>query len=187
MSLHKSILEKLKTKDRVIIAIDGPCASGKSTFAQDLCEEFDGVLFHMDDFFLPIGMKTEKRLNEIGGNVHYERFNKEVLNNIYNESLTYQKYNCQKETLESPITVGLPRVAIVEGAYSLRTDLRGLYDVTVLLAVETNTQLDRLKKRNPKLLDRFINEWIPLENRYFEQEQLDQFVDYIIDTTTIHK
>ena len=32
----------------------------------------------MDDFFLPMELRTAERLEEPGGNVHYERFSAEV-------------------------------------------------------------------------------------------------------------
>lgn len=35
-------------------------------------------LSHMDDFYLQGRQRTYERLNEVGGNVDYERFAKEV-------------------------------------------------------------------------------------------------------------
>ena len=46
-------------KEHVIIAIDGPSATGKTTFAKNIKKHFDCNVFHMDDFFLPDEKKTE--------------------------------------------------------------------------------------------------------------------------------
>ena len=37
-------------RERVFVAIDGPCASGKTTLARALNERFGGDVLHMDDF-----------------------------------------------------------------------------------------------------------------------------------------
>ena len=40
--------EQLKTKPRILVAIDGSCTSGKSTLAQMLVRELKGNLFRLD-------------------------------------------------------------------------------------------------------------------------------------------
>ena len=39
-------------RKRIMVALDGRCASGKSTLGFYLQDLFDANLFHMDDFFL---------------------------------------------------------------------------------------------------------------------------------------
>ena len=73
------ILLKENKKDIVIIAIDGMTASGKSTLAEELSQIYNSPIFHADDFFLPMELRTEERLNEPGGNIHYERMKKEII------------------------------------------------------------------------------------------------------------
>ena len=45
-------------KDVVLVAVDGPSASGKSSFGKFLNDNFVCNVFHMDDFFLPFEKKT---------------------------------------------------------------------------------------------------------------------------------
>jgi processive 1,2-diacylglycerol beta-glucosyltransferase len=54
-----------------------------------------------------------------------------------------------------------------------------------LLAVNHNIQIERLEVRNPRLIDRFINEWIPLEEKYFDTLMIKNQADYLIDTSNI--
>ena len=61
-------------KSPIIIAIDGPCTSGKSAFARDIAKNYDCNVFHMDDFFLTPERKTDERLAIPGGNVDWEGF-----------------------------------------------------------------------------------------------------------------
>lgn len=183
MKLYQEIEQRIKENKRVVIAIDGPCASGKSSFSEMLANKYNGIVFRMDDFFLPPELKTVQRLREIGGNVHYERIMREILTNLDEEYVTYRKYDCMTNELGDEQTVELPKVIMIEGAYSLRPDLRGYYDIKILLTVSEQIKLDRILKRNgTKMLERFINEWIPLENKYFEHEKLEKVADYIIDT-----
>ena len=78
--ISDKILKRIKeqtTKESAvpyIVAIDGRCASGKSTLAAYLKSALACSVIHMDHFFLQPHQRTEKRLREPGGNVDYERF-----------------------------------------------------------------------------------------------------------------
>ena len=50
--LIKAMDVLLEGEGPVIVAIDGPCAAGKTTLAGKLQAAYDCNLFHMDDFFL---------------------------------------------------------------------------------------------------------------------------------------
>ena len=78
--IYRQLIENAAGKPGpAILAIDGRCASGKSTLGQELAEKWNASLFHMDDFYLQPHQRTEERLAEPGGNVDRERFLKEVL------------------------------------------------------------------------------------------------------------
>ena len=64
---------------RVLAALDGPCASGKTTLAGQAARQLGCPLVHMDDFFLPPARKTPARLAQPGGNVDWERVRDQVL------------------------------------------------------------------------------------------------------------
>ena len=57
-----AIDQKSETK-KVIVAIDGRCASGKSTIAGNLNKIFNCQVVHMDDFFLPYEKRTKDLQN----------------------------------------------------------------------------------------------------------------------------
>ena len=62
-----------------IVAIDGCCASGKSTLGARLSEALGCPLFHLDDFFLRPEQRTPERFAQPGGNMDRERLEAEVL------------------------------------------------------------------------------------------------------------
>ena len=58
----------------LIVALDGRCASGKTTLAALLQQQTGCSVVHMDHFFLRPEQRTRERLEQPGGNVDYERF-----------------------------------------------------------------------------------------------------------------
>ena len=134
---YYEVRERIRTllageKLQVIIAIDGRCGSGKTTLAAWLIEQFDGNLFHMDDFYLRSGQRTPERLAETGGNVDYERFRKEVAVPLAaGREVLYRRFDCVSFSLEEPVLFPPKRLNVVEGSYSMHPELRDFYDMTV--------------------------------------------------------
>lgn len=172
-------------KQTVIVAVDGCCASGKSTLAEFLKDNFICNVFHMDDFFLTPDMKTSQRLNEAGGNVDYERFKAEILENVAaGKDFIYNIYDCHQLSFTESCKIFHKKLNIVEGVYSMHPQLNGFYDYKIFLDVDEEKKKERILSRsNEYLLGRFINEWIPLENRYFEAFGIKENCDMVIDTT----
>ena len=177
-------LDKLMTeKSYITIAIDGPSGAGKSSLAAWLQnKQEDCAVFHMDDFFLPVAQKTRERLQTPGGNVDWERFLCEVLTPIRRgEPFSYRPFNCSTGELEAAVFAAPGKLSIVEGVYSHHPALRDAYDMTVFLSIDRDLQLERIRKRNGGgMLERFINEWIPLEDLYFKKMEIIQKADYVI-------
>ena len=63
----------LSDRTPLIIAIDGPCGSGKTTLASHLARELDAQTVHLDDFYLQPFQRTPQRLAQPGGNLDRER------------------------------------------------------------------------------------------------------------------
>lgn len=163
-------LDRQLSEGRVILAIEGGSASGKTTLAALLEEIYDCTVFHMDDFFLRPEQRTPERLLEVGGNVDRERFLKEVLLPLRRgETVLYRPYDCATGTVASPTPVTPKNLVVVEGAYSMHPELAAYYDLSVFLHISPECQRTRIEKRNsPAMAERFFREWIPLEARYFD-------------------
>lgn len=176
------ISQLLEEKGSVILAIEGVCASGKTTLAKEIQTEFDCNVIHMDDFFLPFEMRTEDRMREIGGNVDYERFFDEVVKNLSSLSpFRYGKFDCSQGKIGYEITVKPKKLTVVEGVYSMHPHFDEIYDYKIFLHITDDIKISRLKKRSPDKLDRFINEWIPRENAYFSKFNIKEKCNLIID------
>lgn len=159
----------LSKKPFVTVAIDGPSGAGKSTLAALFRELYSCSVLHMDDFFLPPPRKTPERLLEPGGNIDHERFLNEVLEPLKcREPFAYRVYNCKEDRLSAPVPLSPSPLCIVEGVYSLHPRLLPSYDYRIFLDADRETQSARILARSgQELHGRFVQEWIPLENKYF--------------------
>lgn len=181
-----SEIDRRLSEGSLIVTLEGGSASGKSTLADILCEVYDCNVFHTDDFFLRPEQRTPERFAEIGGNLDRERFYDEVVVPLTrNETAVYRPFNCGTQKLEDPITVPPKNLTIVEGVYSTHPAFSDYYGLSVLLDIDPDYQRNRILARNsPWFAERFFNEWIPLENRYFEGTDIKKRTDLIIPIHT---
>lgn len=172
----------METRNSVNVAIDGNCGAGKSTLSTLLSSVYDCNVFHMDNFFLSPELKTPERFKEVGGNVDYIRFKEEVIEGLNSDrEFTYQIYNCKIMRLDEFITVTPKKLNIIEGVYSMHPTLVNTYQLKIFLQIEGEAQRERILKRSgPIMLNRFVDEWIPLENKYFEEMNIKEQSNLII-------
>ena len=184
-NLFVEIEKLINRKPNAVIGIDGYCASGKTTLANLIAEKSDVQIIHMDDFFLPFDMRTPERLSETGGNVHYERFNEEVVSGLAEGGkFDYRAFCCKIGGYGENKTVLPDKPIIIEGSYSFHPRINLKYDMKIFLKADYETRLERILKRNgAEALEVFKSKWIPLENRYFEEFDIESKCDIIIKQT----
>jgi uridine kinase len=182
--VFNAIDKELERKDKVIVAIEGNSGAGKSYLAKLIANRYDCNIFHMDDFFLQSHQRTKERFEEAGGNIDYERFKREVVAPLMeNLEFRYQLFDCQQAALTEFIHVIPKQLNIIEGVYSMHPLWNEIYDIRIFLSVEPEVQLKRILQRNGEfMLKRFQEEWIPLENKYFEACQIAAQCDFMINT-----
>lgn len=183
-AIYKKIEKIWEGNKHIIVAIDGRCASGKTTAAEEIKKLCDCNVIHMDHFFLKPEQRNEKRLSEPGGNVDYERVFKEVLIPLEKgESFSYCPYDCHKQGMGEPVHIDLKRINIIEGSYSCHPFLNKFYDLKIFLTVDKEEQSLRIRKRNgEKGYINFKEKWIPLEEKYFSAFNVERGCDMVFDT-----
>ena len=185
----RPVLDAVKARqgsERVLIAIDGPCGSGKTTLAALLCRMLVCPCVHMDDFHIPHARKTPERMAQPGGNSDRERLLAEALLPWREgRSVTYRPYDCAADGPGNPISLPASRVLVLEGSYAHHPDLARLTDVSVFVRVEREEQLRRIADRSPEKLQQFIDRWIPLEDSYFRTFQLPAPGSVLVDNDPV--
>ena len=176
-------LQRIRTlaaaQPRVLVAIDGRCAAGKTTLAASLQAQLACNVFHMDDFFLRPEQRTPERLRQPGSNVDFERFLTEVLRPLRDgATVTYRPYDCRTQQLRAPVHVEAKPVNLIEGSYTCHPALWDLYDLRVFLSVAPEEQRRRILARNgEQMLPMFTDVWIPLEETYLAQFRIAERAD----------
>ena len=169
-------------RSRVLIAIEGGSASGKTTLGELLHSVYGCPVFHMDDFFLRPEQRTEARFAQPGGNVDRERFLEEALIPLREgKPVDYRRFDCATFTIAPPQRIEPATLNIVEGAYSMHPDLAPYYDLSVFLPISAEKQRERILKRNaPAHAKQFFDRWIPFEQRYFDALDVQDRCDLIL-------
>ena len=157
------------SKAQLLICIDGPCGSGKTTLAGLLASRYECSVFHMDHFYLRPEQRTPERLARPGGNADFERFREEVLAPLLaGKDVCFRPLLCPSLTLGDPVAVPFRRLSVIEGSYSAHPCLKVHWDLKVFLTIDRTAQRTNLLRREgPERLLQFEERWIPKEEAYF--------------------
>ena len=185
LSVIKESLAKYKSKEKpFVIAIDGRCASGKTTFAHMLASELSLSVIHTDSFFLPRSISGEAEQIGVDGNFDIERFYSEAVLGMMSQKPFYiGHFDCKTQKITEAMRFKPSPCFIVEGAYSLNPKLGNYADMKIFFDVDEKTQKDRILKRNgEKGLRAFEQVWIPAEERYFSNYRIKESCDFVVKT-----
>ena len=170
----RSIAEKEAGSGRLLVTLDGPCASGKTVLAGKLAQVFRGEVVHTDDFVIPHALKTPGRLAVPGGNCDAERLAREVVIPFKNGyPVRYRRYDCMKDDFLPEEQLPDARILILEGSYCNLPAVQAHADVRLFLDAPWEIREARLLQRETAAsMRQFRERWIPLENEYFKAYRL---------------
>ena len=166
-----------------VLALDGFCASGKTTLADLLTRRYGARVIHTDDFYLPRDLRSDERYAEPGGTIHYERLKAEVIDCLTEPSLTYGVFS--HEIMDIARTVTLPRrpLTVIEGAYACHPYFGDYADLICFMETDPDEQRRRILARNgPERLKLFESRWIPYEQKYEAAFHIKEKAHVLIQT-----
>ncbi|MCI2057516.1 MAG: hypothetical protein LKJ86_10325 [Oscillibacter sp.] len=167
-----------------IVAVDGRCGSGKTTFARLVQCFFPCNVFHMDDFYLPLPRRAKNWEATPCGNMDLDRFLREVLLPARNGNpVSYRAFSCQRKEYLPPENISFQPLTLVEGSYALHPSLSPQYDLRIFLTCSKEAQSRRLQAREGAYFTHFQQRWIPLEEAYFKQFHIRSHASTLLDTT----
>ena len=178
----ETLVKNKNLSNYFVIAIDGPCAGGKTTFAEEMNKGYEYNIVHMDDFYLPFQKRDKNWMNIIAGHMDFDRLIEKVLK-PYKErrEIEYISYDCHSDKYLQKIDIDLDKPVILEGSYSTHPILDNYIDIKIYLDIDSKTQVERLTKRNEKVVDKFVSMWIPFENNYFEKLNIKEKCDLVFN------
>ncbi len=168
------IRRKMTDNPHLLVTLDGPCASGKTTLAERLAGEFGAPVVHTDDYVIPHAQKTRERLAVPGGNCDVLRLVREVAAPWKRgEAVCVRRYDCMNDCILPGEPLPSASLLILEGSYSNLPEIRPYADLCLFLDAPWPVRERRLQEReSAESLKRFHERWIPLENAYFEAYHL---------------
>ena len=99
------------------------------------------------------------------------------------QAIPYRAYSCRAGAYLPEQCFAPQPLVIVEGSYSCHPTLADCYDLKVFVTCSKEEQARRLLAREGERYSGFTARWIPLEEGYFAKFQIEQTVDFILDTT----
>ncbi|MDL2293044.1 hypothetical protein LJC60_00270 [Ruminococcaceae bacterium OttesenSCG-928-D13] len=183
LSVFAAVDRAMARRPHVLVGIDGMCASGKSTLADLLARVYGCGVVRADDFFLQPHQRSPERLAAPGGNIDYERLAPVARQAAEDRPFRYQTYDCGEGRLGDWRDIPAGPLTLLEGAYCLHPQVAAPCDLRVFLWQDADCQMARLRRRSPDLAERFRQEWIPMENRYFAAFGIREGCDLVLDTT----
>lgn len=181
LKIKEKITQLLYKKSRIMIAIDGRAAAGKTTLAANLEKDFSCNLIHMDDFYLPLHLRDADWKNSPGKNINFQILIR-ILNHIKNGSeYSFCPYSCALSAYQEAVLHKPKALTIVEGSYSCSEEIKKYYDFSIFLDISFEQQKERILKRNGEDgFARFSNLWIPLEEKYFKEQHIREASDFVL-------
>ena len=136
-------------------------------------------MLHADDFFL--NDKQKEKEIPIGEYIDQDRIDKLLTDIKTNNTVTYQKYDCTNKCYLDVVMEDVKDIVILEGVYSYNSLLSKHFNYLVFIHIDKDIQDSRLLKRSsPFIYNKFITEWIPRENEYFDYFEILEKSDIII-------
>ena len=179
-------LQNQKSKKPFLLAIDGGCASGKTSLAAALGESLGAPQIHTDDFYLPFDARGGAHTP--AAHMDISRLEIEVLKPAScGKRITFRPYSCRENKMLAPVAIETQNapLLIIEGCYSLHPRLAPYYNYKLFMTAAPAARQRRVIKRaGAGAWPAFRDIWIPAEELYFSSFKIAGKADYTVDTTS---
>ncbi len=157
------------------IGVDGLGCAGKSTLAARLAAAMpSAVVLHVDDFSGPEIAEWD-----------WERFRARVLMPLHGGRpgrYLRRQWDCEDGSEWHDVPAGV--VLVIEGVSSTRDEVGVPWDLTIWVDTPYEVRLARALERDGRgMLAKWLDEWIPSEERYLARQAPQQRVDLIVAGT----
>lgn len=173
-----------------LVGIDGLGGSGKSHLAASLAAataELGGASVAVvpgDDFYVPAKDRLPGASAEqpIGAAIDWRRLRAEVLEPLRaGREARYRRYDWDRDALADWRTIHAGAMVVIEGVYTLRPELRALYDLRIWVECPRNLRLARGLARDGEAARAcWEHDWMPAEDCYVAECRPAAGVDVVV-------
>ena len=169
----KQLLPKLVAKcgECIVITIDGPAGSGKTTLAKELSSALDSCYtIHMDDLYegwdSTLTPNLTKKLQRILEYVKME------------SRIQFVPFDWLESNFSPQVELPTPKYLIIEGVGSGQSAIRDFISLSLWIEVLPDIGLERVIKRDGPAVAQFMPDFIVAQNAHFEKEATKKSADY---------
>ena len=171
---RKELIEKIASdcaKSNLVIAIDGPAGSGKTTLASEIAANISGSeIIHMDDLYrgwlLTLGPNLTRELQSI-----CEQIEK-------SDEIVFQKYDWVNDSLLTPTTIAIPRLLILEGVGSAQKGIDDFLNLKVWIEVPIEIGLERVLRRDGDEISEAMETFLLDQEAHFTVDETKERSDF---------
>jgi uridine kinase len=178
----------------LVLAIDGPGGSGKTTIAAALAATTGAALVHTDDFFVApparprdppaaTGFSPERSDPGLAGYYDWRRLRAEAIGPLRaGRGATFRRFDWERgRGLDGPVTVAPGDLVVLEGVFSAAPQLADLVDRAVFVDTPEPERLRRLRLRVPP--EEWDEDWLAAERAYFGGARAPASFDLVVPGT----
>jgi uridine kinase len=158
---------RLQKGGRLVVAIDGHGAAGKSVLAEAVGRQLAATVVHLDDCFREAGSTAGDGESPMAAYYDWRRLRREVLEPLHRgERASFRAFDWESNGyLPDMVTVEPAELILVEGVSSTAAALIDLIDRSVLVVTPESERVARLHERiGDEVWD---DEWLAAERSYF--------------------
>jgi uridine kinase len=166
-----------RSKDGVLIAIDGVGGAGKTTLAEFLRKNLQHCsIVQLDDFYSPSLQAAD-----------LPRLKEQVLLPLQNhQEARYRIYEWKTDAFSDWHILKPEGIIIFEGVYALDKNIRDCFDLKIWIDYPANLGFRRgiardILRDGIDQTDKWKNVWMPLEEKYVIEQQPKASADYVVD------
>jgi uridine kinase len=164
---------------RLVVAIDGHGAAGKSLLAAETGELLGATVVHLDDFFRAAGSAVGEAESPMASYYDWQRLRREALRPLRSGvRASFRAFDWETDGyLPGEVSVEPAAVILVEGVSSTADSLSDLIDRAVLVVTP---EPEREMRLHDRIEDAVWDEaWLEAERRYFA-ERPESWFDLVV-------